>query len=81
MVGVMCDGVWWCRALHSPVPGDPEKQQHRGLLHPGVSGAAHRQHTSYLLLVSADEISHTKILLKYLLSYVGSTHRDSDLLG
>lgn len=51
LAGVLCNGVRGSPALCATVPGDPEEQQQRRLLHQSVSGAAHSQHPAHLLLV------------------------------
>lgn len=49
--GVRRHGVRRRPALRPAVPGDPEEQQHRGLLHPGLPGSARSQHPADILLV------------------------------
>lgn len=51
VAGVLPHGVWGSPALCATVPGHPEEQQQRGLLHQSLPGAAHSQHSAHLLLV------------------------------
>lgn len=51
LAGVLPHGLWGSSALYATIPGDPEQQEQRGLLHPSLSGAAYRQHPAHLLLV------------------------------
>lgn len=51
LAGVLLHGFWGSPPLCTTIPGDPEQQQQRGLLHPSLSGAAYRQHPAHLLLV------------------------------
>lgn len=51
LAGVLRHGLRRGPAVCAAVPGHPEEQQLRGLLHPGLPGAAHRQHPAHLLLV------------------------------
>ena len=50
--GVLTHGVRGGPALRAPVPGHPEEQPQRRLLHQSLPRAAHRQHPAHLLLVS-----------------------------
>lgn len=52
LAGVLPHGVRGSPALCATVPGDPEKQQQRWLLHQSLPGAALGQHPAYLFLVS-----------------------------
>lgn len=49
--GVPPHGVWGRLAVHPAVSGDPEKQQHRGLLHQSLPGSTRSQHLANILLV------------------------------
>lgn len=51
LAGVLPHGFRGSPALCATVSGDPEEQQQRGLLHPGLPGAAHSQHPAHLFLV------------------------------
>lgn len=57
LAGVLPHGVWRGPALSATVPGDPDEQQHRRLLHKSLPGTALSQHPAYLLLVRMKEIS------------------------
>lgn len=54
LVCILPHGVWWSSALRTSVPGDPQDEQHWGFLHQSLSGPAHSQHLTHLLLVSGD---------------------------
>lgn len=51
LAGLLHHGVRRSRPLCASVPGDPEEQQHRGLLHQSLPGAARRKHPAHFLLV------------------------------
>lgn len=62
LAGVLPHGLRRSPAVRATVPGHPEEQQLRGLLHPGLPGAAHRQHPAHLLLVRGEK----KMMFEYL---------------
>lgn len=55
--GVLRHGVRGSPALCPTVPGYPEEQQQRGLLHKSLPGAAHSQHPAHFFLVRKREKS------------------------
>lgn len=63
LAGVLPHGLRRSAAVRAAVPGHPEEQQLRGLLHPGLPGAARRQHPAHLLLVNDKRKMSLELLL------------------